>query len=754
MGQRAENTFRTSIKEGGIVRMGWKKTIKKGLKQLSLKKGNEQKPFIEMGENWSKSEAVPVAFMFGFNPWKREHSSKFFSEYRTAFVFGQGDLKRLQPFINKASQVVFIVWGFKEPEGLTAYAAKKGIKVLRVEDGFVRSVGLGAAHTFPLSIAVDSKTLYFNARQPSDLEELLNTYEVSAEMLQRARECRLQLIQQGVSKYNHTAQTDINKIYGEKKSKRILVIGQVEDDASIQYGLEAKMTNNDLVRAAAKEHPECEIIYKPHPDVLGGYRKAFSNPMDVTDVAKVVTEPLGIVDALQTIDHVYTMTSLVGFEALIRGIPVTCYGSPFYAGWGLTTDRQPNARRQRKRTIDELFAISYLVYPRYMNPDTGEHIGLEEAMKILIRQRAESMELEGDKKRQALAFSEAEQLYKQALNLVYQPGREQVYIELLNDARQYEKSLRLIEEKQRQNSLPDSLYCEKGIAYAGLGHYEAALSSLLKVEKKSKRQMLALIRLLWKIEGPSDRLLQATEETLKMLDVDFSKEDIMQFAAILNHCGHPYKAKRLLREKQIEPIEVPYLSLAVNFDFDQLNASTYSEKVVVNQLIQSEGQFQQLLTTQKKIGIVLEATSQEALHHFCQKFDTLIFVTKPTFPLVDRNRSFVIFSAIHPELHEQLNLSQVELLLCNEPGLIHRYPHGSDYMRTLIERGVKLESYPQGLYRELVNQLGRKPSDRELLLFWIVQQTGEKIAEEQILYSGNSEDKDMLKSYIVEGVLQ
>ena len=71
--------------------MGWKKTIKKGLKQLSLKKGNEQKPFIEMGENWSKTEAVPVAFMFGFNPWKREHSSKFFSEYRTAFVCGQGD---------------------------------------------------------------------------------------------------------------------------------------------------------------------------------------------------------------------------------------------------------------------------------------------------------------------------------------------------------------------------------------------------------------------------------------------------------------------------------------------------------------------------------------------------------------------------------------------------------------------------------------------------------------------------------------
>lgn len=734
--------------------MGWKKTLKKGFKQLAMNKGTEQKPFIEMGENWSKSEAMPVAFMFGFNPWKREHSSKFFSEYRTAFVFGQGDLKRLQPFIKKAGQVVFIVWGFKEPDGLTAYATKKGIQVFRVEDGFVRSVGLGAAHTFPLSIAVDSKTLYFNARQPSDLEGLLNTYEPSAELLQRAKECRLQLIQQGVSKYNHTAQADISKIYGEKKAKRILVIGQVEDDASIQYGLEAKMTNNDLVRAAAQENPESEIIYKPHPDVLGGYRKAYSNPMDVTDIAKVVTEPLGIVDALQTIDHVYTMTSLVGFEALIRGIPVTCYGSPFYAGWGLTMDKQPNERRKRKRSLDELFAISYLVYPRYMNPDTGEHIELEEAMKILTRQRAESMALEGDKKREAGAFREAEHLYKQALALAYQPAREQVYIELLNDAKAFESCLQIIAEKEQQHDCSDTLHCEKGIALAGLGNYQLALLSLLKVEKKSKRQMLALIQLLWKIEGPSTRLLHAAEEAFNMADVDYTKEEVMKFAAIFNHCGLAFKAKQLLREKQIEPIEVPYLSLAVNYDYDQLNASTYSEKVVVDQFIQSESHFQQLLSSQKKIGIVLEATSQVTFNQFCKKFDTVIVLGQPSFPFINCDCSFILFSAIHPELHERVNLSHVELLLCNEPGHLHRYSAGSDYMRTLVERGVKMQSYPQGLYHELVNQLGRKPADNELLLYWIVQQTGQKIAEEQILFPSAREGKSWLKSYIIEGVLQ
>ena len=36
-----------------------------------------------------------------------------------------------------------------------------------------------------------------------------------------------------------------------------------------------------------------------------------------------------------------TMTSLAGFEALLRGKPVTTHGQPFYAGWGLTEDICP-----------------------------------------------------------------------------------------------------------------------------------------------------------------------------------------------------------------------------------------------------------------------------------------------------------------------------------------------------------------------------------------------------------------------------
>ena len=34
----------------------------------------------------------------------------------------------------------------------------------------------------------------------------------------------------------------------------------------------------------------------------------------------------------------YTVTSQMGFEALLWGRPVRVFGLPFYAGWGLTRD--------------------------------------------------------------------------------------------------------------------------------------------------------------------------------------------------------------------------------------------------------------------------------------------------------------------------------------------------------------------------------------------------------------------------------
>ncbi|ACP22409.1 hypothetical protein, Rkp3_001a (plasmid) [Sinorhizobium fredii NGR234] len=169
----------------------------------------------------------------------------------------------------------------------------------------------------------------------------------------------------------------------------MLVVGQVEGDASIRYGCPSAVTNNDLVRLAASEQPEAQILYRPHPDVLSRVRPARSDPAEVAHFCELITENLPLAEALRTVDHVYTITSLAGLEALMRGIRVTTAGSPFYAGWGLTSDRQPNPRRGRKLSLEALFAGAYLLYPYYFDPVTGEQTPFEATVAAIKRQLEE-----------------------------------------------------------------------------------------------------------------------------------------------------------------------------------------------------------------------------------------------------------------------------------------------------------------------------------------------------------------------------
>ncbi|NRG47815.1 hypothetical protein HRF87_24115 [Bacillus sp. CRN 9] len=741
--------------------MGIKKRAKRVIRSIvGGKEKNHQKPYIEMGENW-ESDDLPIAFMFGFNPWKREHMSHFFKEYRTAYVFGQVDMQRLQTFFKKYQNKVFIIWGFKEPDGLVQYAAKKKINIYRVEDGFVRSVGLGAAHTLPISIAVDSRTLYFNAREASDLEVLLETYDVSEELLAQADRCIDLLVNMGVSKYNHTTRMNINDLYGQKTKKRILVIGQVEDDASIQYGCSQRMTNNELVWKAYNENPDCEIIYKPHPDVLGGYRKAYSNPQDVAHISKVVVEPLSIVDALQTIDHVYTMTSLVGFEALIRGIEVTCYGAPFYAGWGLTQDRQPCPRRTRKRTIKELFAISYLVYPRYINPETGTRINLEEAIDLLIHMMAKNTLSQALESRNENDNDQAEEWIHKAMEQLGD-NKDWLYkecelelIKLLNETRRYEEALELSNATLKNEGNLEYLI-EKGRALTGLHEYEEAVQVFLMSLKEEKRysNLTAMISLLWKIEGPSSRLLKYVDQMQTNEAITMTKEDLIMLAAIYNQAGYTKKAQAMLREAKVKPREIPYLSLAVNYDYYRMNASTVSEKFVYDHMIKTEKRFEELIKSARgKFSVVIAADLFDK--EMAEQEKLIVGFTGSRVDINTNKKTNVLFGPLHPQLHEQTNIRDLDLLVMNVPNVEHCYSQGVDYIRSLIERGTSIQSYPHPYYHELIKILGRQPSDEMLLIYWIYKIQGPVQSENIIGIDSIQDEREygLINSFTFEKVL-
>ena len=93
---------------------------------------------------------------------------------------------------------------------------------------------------------------------------------------------------------------------------------------------------------------------------------------------------------LRAVDEVHVLTSLAGFEALLRGKPVVCWGTPFYAGWGLTEDRAPTPRRSRVLSLDALVAGVLLLYPTYVSRTTGHFTTAERALEELQAWREES----------------------------------------------------------------------------------------------------------------------------------------------------------------------------------------------------------------------------------------------------------------------------------------------------------------------------------------------------------------------------
>jgi capsular polysaccharide export protein len=323
-------------------------------------------------------------FAFHFAKWKRPLLNEWFPDRRFRFYplnMAEFEQRRLLIFIQSLPRAEIMVWSRNRINMFD----KLTNKIWYVEDGFIRSIQLGALHTPPISLTIDSKTPYFDCFQPSDLEDLLNRYDFDqhTDLIDRAGLLIEKMLTLGISKYNHVAEINKNLLYRNKTRKRVLVIGQVESDASIKYGCRTPINNNDLIRIAAEENPDAEIIYKPHPDIFHGHRKNRSDPQDVKNLCHILEQDIPMAQAFDTIDHVYTITSLAGFEAIIRGIKVTTLGSPFYAGWGLTDDRQLTARRTRYLTKEQLFAGALMLYPKYFNYQTKREIGLDEALELI-----------------------------------------------------------------------------------------------------------------------------------------------------------------------------------------------------------------------------------------------------------------------------------------------------------------------------------------------------------------------------------
>lgn len=342
----------------------------------------------------------------GFRRWKAANVRPLLSLFpeRVLFVPHARAAEALGPLPADS----LVCWGRDAPADLLALAQRTGARLLRMEDGFVRSVGLGSDLIRPLSLVLDARGIYFDPTQPSDLEQMLGSATFTEDELAMARKVRAFIVTHGITKYNLEPRG--LAAWLSRGKEVVLVPGQVEDDASIRYGCTDVKTNLGLLQAARRAHPDAFVVYKPHPDVLSGNRAGKLALAKAREWADHVETQLSVVSCIDACNVVHTMTSLTGFDALLRGKRVVVYGQPFYAGWGLTQDVLAGgvalARRQlrqRPLTLDELVVGTLLRYPRYWDWDLKGYTTCEAALHRIVETRS-ALEANGGLDKLRLGF--------------------------------------------------------------------------------------------------------------------------------------------------------------------------------------------------------------------------------------------------------------------------------------------------------------------------------------------------------------
>lgn len=248
-------------------------------------------------------------------------------------------------------------WGVRSVAELPA-----GSPAIFIEDGFLHSTGLGSDHIAPCSHVIDRRGIYFDPSRPSDLTFALNEADFTEAELTRARALRHEIVRLGLTKYNLGRRRPVWRPPAGKSV--VLVAGQVADDASIRLGTRGITTSEQLLREVRAQRPDAFVVYKPHPDVLSGNRQGMIEAAALADVVELDTD---VISLIEVADEIHTLSSLSGFEALMRGKAVHTYGLPFYAGWGLTNDALAQPWRKRTLSLDMLTAGVLLRYPVYWN---------------------------------------------------------------------------------------------------------------------------------------------------------------------------------------------------------------------------------------------------------------------------------------------------------------------------------------------------------------------------------------------------
>jgi lipopolysaccharide biosynthesis glycosyltransferase len=270
-----------------------------------------------------------------------------------------------------------LIWGtkfFNYRHKVFKNGAKKNLPLFLGEDGFIRSKDIAALGFPGLSVILDNMGIYYDADLGGVFDQDLNSNEpISLKEREAAERAMSYIRDHHLSKYNMVAAQELNFDPEKKYDSVVLVIDQRKGDQSVSGAKANQASFERMLNDAIKENPKSYILVKTHPDAIsGGFEGYFNSYKPTADNIKLLHENLNPISLLKAADKVYVVSSQFGMEGLICGKEVYCYGTPFYSGWGLTTDRGAKRMVHKARSLEEVFHVAYMKHTFYYRPDSGQ----------------------------------------------------------------------------------------------------------------------------------------------------------------------------------------------------------------------------------------------------------------------------------------------------------------------------------------------------------------------------------------------
>lgn len=273
-------------------------------------------------------------------------------------------------------------WGLKRDGRQRAERA--GVPYLALEDAFLSRIAAPESEVGLLSVIADPVGVYYDASRPSYVEELIAA--APSPESERASRLMTAMRAHNLGKFNAAPDAGETFPWGARRPL-VVVVDQIAGDFSIAGGGCAADDFARMTEAALDENPGADVVLRLHPyDGVGGRT---GHLQAVADRYKLPTlrQDLTWMSIAKRAARVYVATSNAGLETLIAGAAVTCFGVPFYGGWGLTDDRTATPRRTARPSLEALVDAVYFQYAAYWDLEASRLCDALQFAKVLARRR-------------------------------------------------------------------------------------------------------------------------------------------------------------------------------------------------------------------------------------------------------------------------------------------------------------------------------------------------------------------------------